>query len=88
MDNNEITIEDKAQYLRDNGWYTAWSENNWLQEGIEYTNPDWAGKSTEQAYEYAMRMNLKRGQAEHNQYIHGIKIISYESVFSSNRDRL
>lgn len=81
MENNEITIEEKAQYLRDNGWYTAWSENNWLQEGIKYNNPDWAGKSTEQAYEYATRVNPKRDQAKHNTYIYGIikiKIKTYD----------
>jgi hypothetical protein len=46
---------DKAQWLRDNGWYTAWSEDNWLQRDEEYSNPDWAGMSTEHAYEYAMK---------------------------------
>ena len=45
---------DKVQWLMDNGWYTLWSDDNWLQRDRKYSNPDWAGMSTENAYEYAM----------------------------------
>lgn len=50
-----MTIQEKTQYLKDNGWHTAWSEDNWLQQDETYTNPDWAGMSTEKAYEYAIK---------------------------------
>lgn len=53
MDNKEITIEEKRDWLKNNGWYSLWSEDNWLQKDKHYNNPDCAGMSTEKAYEYA-----------------------------------
>jgi hypothetical protein len=47
-----MTIEKMREYLKQNGWYQLWSDDNWLQEGVNYTNPDWAGMSTEMAYKY------------------------------------
>jgi hypothetical protein len=51
----KLTFKEKQQWLRDNGWRTSWSEDNWLQRDEEYSNPDWAGMSTEHAYEHAMK---------------------------------
>jgi hypothetical protein len=51
----KLTFKEKQQWLKENGWYTLWSEDNWLQQDKEYSNPDWAGMSKEHAYEYAMK---------------------------------
>lgn len=47
---NEPTHEEKSQYLRTHGWHTLWSEDNWIEEGIEHQNLDHAGCSTDVAY--------------------------------------
>lgn len=47
----ELTTEDKAKILKENGWYQLWSEDNWLERDKSYTNIDWAGLSTKEAFE-------------------------------------
>jgi len=50
----KLTFKEKQQWLRENGWYTLWNEDNWLQRYETYANPDWEGMSTDRAYEYAI----------------------------------
>lgn len=45
-----ISDRDIRVILKQNGWYTLWSEDNWLQENKSYTNPDWSGISTHDAF--------------------------------------
>lgn len=52
----ELTIEEKRKWLSENGWIQGWSNEDWLQKGITYTNPDYAGMGTEQAFEYAQKL--------------------------------
>lgn len=54
MSDKELTIEEKREWLKEHGWYQLWNEDNWLKSGVNYSNPDWAGMSTESAYDIAM----------------------------------
>lgn len=48
---NEPTIEEKRKLIKETGdYYNHWSPDNWLVVGEKYTNPDWAGVSTEHLY--------------------------------------
>ncbi len=49
------TVEEKREYLRTHGWYEGWSNEDWLPEGNDYSRPDWAGLSTEDAYKKATK---------------------------------
>lgn len=46
----------KAQFLKDRGWETLWSDDNWVKTGWYETiaNIDWAGLCTHKAYEKAL----------------------------------
>lgn len=47
----EPTLKEKREFIKNHGgYYNLWSEDNWLKEGIEYSNPDRAGISTEMLY--------------------------------------
>jgi len=52
----ELTIREKRKYLKSHGWSQLWSNDNWIitEKYLrgEYTNPDWQGLSTEQAFKY------------------------------------
>lgn len=52
MVNKEYIIceRDMSVILEKNGWYILWSPDNWLQEGRTYSNPDWAGINTVDAF--------------------------------------
>jgi hypothetical protein len=43
----------KRLYLKHHGWEQAWHKDNWLEKDKNYSNPDWAGLDTEQAYKKA-----------------------------------
>jgi hypothetical protein len=44
-----LTREQKIAFIKSNGWFSMWSEDNWLtsREG----NHDWGGRSLESAYQ-------------------------------------
>jgi hypothetical protein len=44
-----LTREQKIVFIKSNGWFSMWSEDNWLtsREG----NHDWGGRSLESAYQ-------------------------------------
>ena len=45
------TLKEKREFIKNTGkYYNLWSEDNWLKEGIEYTDPDRAGVGTEMLY--------------------------------------
>ena len=48
--NNNISIEEKREILKKNGWYQYYHEDNWLREEKTYTRPEWAGISTDNAF--------------------------------------
>jgi hypothetical protein len=54
-----MSEETKADYLRSRGWYTLWSEDNWLDGSQTYSNPDWAGMTTDAAYIQAKKKDLR-----------------------------
>lgn len=49
-----MTIREKRKYLEAHGWMQLWSKDNWVvkerYEKGDYTNSDWQGLSTEQAF--------------------------------------
>lgn len=47
----ELTIKEKAEYLKANGWVNLWTDHYWVQSGVEYHNIDWSGMPTLDAYE-------------------------------------
>ena len=49
-----MTHKEKSKFLKENGWYTLWSDDNWLESDKEYSNPDCAGMTTDQAYDEEM----------------------------------
>jgi len=56
----ELTIEEKRKWLSENGWIQGWSNEDWLQKGRNYTRPDYAGMSTENAFKYAQEQFKKK----------------------------
>lgn len=54
----EYTYEEKALILRSHGWETLWSEDNWIKSvwrEDRRLNLDWAGSSTDNAFEQVMK---------------------------------
>lgn len=53
-----MTYDQKAAILRSNGWQTLWSDDYWVRVvwlNDRRINVDWAGMSTDQAFEIVMK---------------------------------
>jgi hypothetical protein len=61
-----ITREQKIVFIKANGWFSMWSDDNWLtsREG----NHDWGGRSLESAYQQCLE-DLDDGQDFNNKKI-------------------
>jgi hypothetical protein len=46
----------KRFYLKLHGWKQGWSNEDWLLKDKKYSNPDMAGRSTEEAYYYQKKI--------------------------------
>ena len=56
---------DKRTFLKQHDWETLWSDDNWVEIGVN--NPDWCGVSTDEAFEIEMKRERQRVfDKEHN----------------------
>ncbi len=44
-----LTREEKIEFIKARGWFSMWSDNNWLSSSV--SNRDWGGRSLESAYQ-------------------------------------
>ena len=47
-----LTREEKIAFIKANGWFSMWSEDNWLTS--KESNRDWGGRSLESAYQQCL----------------------------------
>lgn len=66
-----MTYQMMAAVLTSNGWQTLWADNNWIKScwlDDRKINVDWAGMSTEKAFEKCMEeIEIARAQASFDQ---------------------
>ena len=55
------TKEEMINYLKSNGWFTIWNEDNWIHNGVG--NCDWGGRSLESAYQQCLEDNEENPNA-------------------------
>ena len=47
-----LTREEKIAFIKANGWFSMWSEDNWLTS--RQNSHDWSGRSLESAYQQCL----------------------------------
>ena len=47
-----LTREEKIAFIKANGWFSMWSEDNWLTSRLN--SHDWGGRSLESAYQQCL----------------------------------
>ena len=51
-----VATEDEMKaFVKANGWYTLWNENNWVNNDVK--NLDWGGRSLKSAYQQCLDDN-------------------------------
>ena len=49
------TEDEMKSFVKANGWYTLWNENNWVNNDVK--NLDWGGRSLKSAYQQCLDDN-------------------------------
>ena len=59
----------KRIYLLNHGWKQGWTNEDWLLKNKTYSNSDWAGMTTDQAYRYQKQLEKRKNKRKQNDNI-------------------